>query len=164
MLLNLQRMIIRRGKGIVKGAVTLRNFYPDYKKMILEKNLTLHSYQTYVKVNSRLNELLLEEFVIKNSGTLALPHRCGLIRVKKRKIQLKNKNSLRVDWHLTKQKGKRIFHLNQHTNGFAYHFYWDKSKAIVKNKSQYRFRVARQYARFLTTLLKDPTSRVDYFI
>ena len=86
----------------------------------------------------------------------------GSLRVKKTKMNFTDKNTLRVDWQASKKFNKRIYHLNEHTGGYKYRFYW--SRGIIKNITAYSFIPTRTNSRRLASILKDNNRELDYFM
>ena len=73
-----------------------------------------------------------------------------------------DKNKLKIDWAASKKLGKRIYHLNDHTGGYKYRFYW--TKGIIKNITAYSFIPTRTNTRTLAGILKDKNRELDYFM
>lgn len=100
------------------------------------------------------------EFNIPNLGTLAL---------KKKKIRKfidgKFNKHLSVDWAATLKHGKKIYHLNEHTDGYKYLLYFTQSIKF-KNRNYYRFKIARQNDRYLAKILKNPDiyGKIDAYL
>ena len=126
----------------------------DLKKILVDKSL----YQT---ICDEFNKLIIDEILI-NSEEIRLPYRLGTIRIKKSKMKYEDKNKLKIDWAASKKLGKRIYHLNDHTGGYKYKFYW--TKGIVKNITAYSFIPTRTNTRRLASILKDKNRQLDYFM
>ena len=105
--------------------------------------------------------MLIEEILL-NSEEVRLPYRLGTVRIKKSKMKYDDKNKLKIDWAKSKKLGKRIYHLNDHTGGYNYRFYW--TKGIVKNITAYSFIPTRTNTRRLASILKDKERQLDYFM
>ena len=117
--------------------------------------------QIYRKICDEFNKLLVDEILI-SSEEIRLPYRLGTIRIKKSKMKYDDKNKLKIDWAASKKLGKRIYHLNDHTGGYKYRFYW--TKGIVKNITAYSFIPTRTNTRRLASILKDKNRQLDYFM
>ena len=158
----------KRGLGIYKKDNGTQETYKFYKNQIktickseeeIEKILVDKSlYQT---ICDEFNKLLIDEILI-NSEEVRLPYRLGTLRVKKSKMKYEDKNKLKIDWAASKKLGKRIYHLNDHTGGYKYKFYW--TKGIVKNITAYSFIPTRTNTRRLASILKDKNRQLDYFM
>ena len=118
-------------------------------------------YKYYKDICDEFNKLFIDEILI-SSEEMRLPYRLGTIRVKKSKMKYDDKNKLKIDWAASKKLGKRIYHLNDHTGGYKYRFYW--TKGIVKNITAYSFIPTRTNTRRLASILKDKERELDYFM
>lgn len=61
--------------------------------------------------------------------------------------------SLRWDWKATRETGKPVYLLNEHSNYFKYRFYWQKKDCLLINKGAYQFVACRQNKRDLAQLI-----------
>ena len=134
---------------------TLVDAYKDFDKS--GDNIYNIDKNTYRNICIDFNEMLID-YIISDAGEVTLPCRLGTLRVKK----IKSKNRKMVDWKLTKEYGKLIYHLNMHTDGYYYKWHWKKQHALFSNKSVYSFKPLRKFKRNVAKLLKD--NKVDYFI
>lgn len=109
--------------------------------------------------------------VLYDGLDFTLQNRLGFIRIKKfdNTLKLNDKgeiaNKLRPNWGKTLKKWKElypdvdpkdyknipdkpvIYHLNEHTDGWAFRWYWDKITCNVINQSAYKFEPIRQIKR-----------------
>jgi hypothetical protein len=158
----------KRGLGIYKkdnGSDEAYKYYKEEVKKLCateeEEEAILVDKQIYRKVCDEFNKLFIDEILI-SSEEMRLPYRLGTIRVKKSKMKYDDKNKLKIDWAASKKLGKRIFHLNDHTGGYKYRFYW--TKGVVKNITAYAFIPTRTNTRRLASILKDKERELDYFM
>ena len=149
----------KRGLGVYKKDYGSDDAYKYYKENTIEE-LQVPK-QEYRKICDEFNKLFIDEILI-SSEEMRLPYRLGTIRVKKSKMKYDDKNKLKVDWAASKKIGKRIYHLNDHTGGYKYRFYW--TKGIVKNITAYAFIPTRTNTRRLAQILKDKERQLDYFM
>ena len=101
--------------------------------------------------------------IIEDNLPFKMPCRLGVLRVKKSKMNYKDKNKLKVDWKTSKEANKIVYHLNDHTNGYKFRFWWEK-RGPIKNLSVYSFTPIREYKRLLSSILKDKNRTIDYFM
>jgi hypothetical protein len=158
----------KRGEGVYKkdyGSDECYKYYKDEIKKIAvtEKELDslLVDKKLFRTICDEFNKLLIDEILI-NSEEIRLPYRLGVVRIKKSKMKYDDKNKLKIDWAASKKLGKRIYHLNDHTGGYKYRFYW--TKGIVKNITAYSFIPTRTNTRRLASILKDKNRQLDYFM
>lgn len=71
----------------------------------------------------------------------------GLHRIKKRTPSIQS--TPRIDFNKTKLYGTKIYHLNNHTNGSYFRWYWDKSGIRLKHKTFFRFELTKKHTLFL---------------
>ena len=118
-------------------------------------------YKKYRRVCEEFNKLIIDGILLK-AKEFKMPYRLGTLRILKKEMNYSaGKNKLKIDWKATNENGKVIYHLNDHTDGFNYRWFWSKKTAIVKNKTIYSFQATRTNKRRLAGLLK--TKQVDYF-
>jgi hypothetical protein len=149
----------KRGKGVYKRDYGRSDIYKFYKKNTV-KELQV-DYKTFGSICDDFNKLIIDDILI-NSEEVKLPIRVGFIRIKKTKMNFTDKNTLRVDWKESKKLKKRIYHLNSHTGGYKYRFYW--KKGAIKNITAYSFIPTRTNSRRLASILKDNNRELDYFM
>ncbi len=104
--------------------------------------------------NKEIGQYILEGKEVK------LPSRLGFLRIRKHENK-KNADSLLTDWKLTKEIGKIVKHLNNHTDGFFFRFYWDKKISNAIKQTYYKFYPVRSLKRALAhNIIKH---KMDYF-
>jgi hypothetical protein len=149
----------KRGLGNYKKDHGSDQVYKYYKQKTIPE-LQVDK-QIFREICDEFNKLMIEKILL-NSEEIRLPYRLGALRVKKSKMKYDDKNKLKIDWAASKKLGKRIYHLNDHTGGYKYRFYW--TKGIVKNITAYSFIPTRTNTRTLASILKDKNRQLDYFM
>ena len=149
----------KRGKGNYKKDYGSNEVYKHYTQEVI-KELQVDR-KLFRKICDEFNKLLIDEILI-SSEEIRFPYRLGTIKVKKSKMKYDDKNKLKIDWAASRKLGKRIYHLNDHTGGYKYRFYW--TKGIVKNVTAYSFIPTRTNTRSLASILKDKDRELDYFM
>jgi hypothetical protein len=140
-----------------RKSYTLVDSYKEYRKENPEDSGFSLSKIDYRNICIAFNQRL-SDGIIEQANEFNVPGRLGLIKIKK--FPTRN-NSMRVDWAQTKKYNKKIYHLNMHTDGYYYKWYWSKANAIFKNKSVYSFKPNRTNKRILAKLLKE--NKVEFF-
>lgn len=142
----------KRSKNRIQHPYTLKHIYDSYTASIekgspydVEKKLFIAICEEWFKY--------LADIMIEQSGVVQLHYRLGHLFIAKNKS--KDLNKLATDWITSKTVGKKVYHLNPHTDGFKYRFAWSKQRCIVKNKGLYRFKVCRDNARQLAYAIKN---------
>ena len=149
----------KRGEGNYKKDFGSNDIYMYYKNNTIPELQV--SKKEFRKICDEFNKLIIDEILI-NSEEIRMPYRLGTLRVKKSKMKYDDKNKLKIDWAASRKLGKRIYHLNDHTGGYKYRFYW--TKGIVKNVTAYSFIPTRTNTTTLAGILKDKNRELDYFM
>jgi len=142
----------------MRKSLTLIDSYKDYKANTKQAV----SYGAYRKVCEAFNKAVSNK-ILEEAYEFVLPYRLGTLRIKKRKLNLSYLNGLRVDYKKSKEAGKTVYHLNEHTNGIFYSWWWNKRTSIVKNKTYYKFIPTRVNKRAIKALIDNPNKIIDYF-
>ena len=88
-----------------------------------------------------------------------MPHRLGSLRILKKEMNYSaGKNKLKINWQETNKHKKVVYHLNDHTDGFNYRWFWSKKNAIVKNKTIYSFQATRTNKKKISFFIKRQKS------
>ncbi len=62
--------------------------------------------------------------------------------------------NLAIDWKKTKERGKKIYNFNYHTEGFSFRWMWFKRNARFKNSDLWWFKPTRITSRLLAHYIK----------
>ena len=108
------------------------------------------SYSRFKEIFSALMEAIME--YVLEGYFFKFPYNLGILRIKKRKLTL-NKKMLRVNFAETRKHGKTIYHLNEHSNGYYYKFYWNQG--FISGIRKYTFTPVRKYKRALAKMILE---------
>lgn len=143
----------------------------DYYKFFTKNNPNIEIDRTkFNKVISEFNEILCK-YLIENLE-YNLPFRLGKLEVLKEERELyldektgKVKDTNPPNWKETlklwdsnkeaREKKILIRHNNNHTGGYVFRIYYNKSNAIYKNKKIYFFKPIRSLKRSITKRIND---------
>jgi len=134
-----------------------KHIYEFYKGATV-KGMQL-DYKTFVKVCSEYNKGLMDKVLVE-AKEVKFHVRTGYLRIRKKKTLTK---VLKIDWAMTKLHNIKMFHLNEHRDGFNYRFYWRKTTSNIKNRTLYTFIPCRTAKRTLARILKN-NDEIDYFV
>ena len=153
-----------RSKNRLGNTKTIKDSFIQYNKETKKGSEFDIDYRTYRALCQDFNKAISKD-ILHHSKELKVPYRLGNIRIKKSKMNFSpdKRKYLKVDWKKTKETGIRVYHLNEHTDDFKFRWYWEKSKAIIKNKRSYYFEATRDNKRTLAKLLKSEDINIDYF-
>jgi nucleoid DNA-binding protein len=100
------------------------------------------------------------EYILETGDKAKLPFGFGEFAINKKKrkkvkdIHGKEFVNLPIDWKKTKEKGKRIYNFNFHTEGFFFGWMWFKSTARFKQSQLWYFKPSRNTSRLLSHYLR----------
>lgn len=136
----------------IQNVLTLKHSYLYYIKDISSTSKYNIEAKLYRDICEDFNKLLVES-LINTGNSFTIPYRLGILRIKKRKI---NYNNLKPNFGLyNKSEGKlKNKYLNEHSGGYYCMFYWNKSLAVVRNKTAYCFIPTRHNKRSLASEIK----------
>jgi hypothetical protein len=130
--------------------------YKLYKEYCISNKKEAVSYTKYKKIVLVSNEILSDK--ILNGARVKLPYGLSDVFINKYKQDIKNKEgkiNLPIDWKKTKEYGKKIYHLNKHTDGYTFKWFWAKGDAKFKFKDLWAFKAVRKNTRKINTLVKE---------
>ena len=171
---------MKRGKGKIKvhyGRVDMYKHYIETSDK--EPGTNQVSYSDYCTVLNMFNKGI-SKAIMEDAYEFILPKRLGTIRIKKYKPKVRLDddgklitNNLAVDYKATnelwqnnpeaKKAGKKVFHLNNHSDGYRYIWYYSTYRSNLPNKSLYRFIPTRTNKRELSRLIKDDNFKGNYY-
>ena len=127
----------------------------NYRKAHLKRKNRLNHIQ-FSKVISLFNEKVIDRIIFDNYEFNLIG--LGTLSLRKNKIKKfvdgKVNDKMAIDWAKTRKYGKRVYHLNPHTDGYKYLFDFKPSR-IFKNINYYEFKIARRNSRYLAKILKN---------
>ena len=135
-----------------RKSYTIADYYLSYKDYIEEGTQYDVPYQTFRAIVLDYFKYIRDE-VMLHSKEIKLPCRLGTLQIVKHKPKEYNGKSLRWDWQSTKQLGKPVYYLNQHSSEFKYRFHWKKKDIVIKNRSKYMFVASRANKRELARII-----------
>lgn len=146
-----------RGKNTASNPYTFPDMYKEYIKDKEIGNPYNVTYKEFVDICSEFYKGIVDLMLEKNME-FKLPFRMGKTRVVKKKVNLKHKQA--IDWESTVKYKKKIYHFNEHSNGYSYVFKWYKDGLLFNNYTFYRLVFTRTNKRRLAKLIK---AGYDYY-
>jgi hypothetical protein len=102
-----------------------------------------------------------KEYILETGERAKLPFGFGEFSVnKKKRRKMKGKDgkedfvNLPIDWKKTREKGKRIYNFNFHTEGYFFGWVWFKNTARFRQSNLWYFKASRNTSRLLSHYLK----------
>ena len=139
-------MVLRIRKN--KKSYTIADIYRDYVK----KNDVELNYARYKRIIDEFNKVVKED-ILERSQPFKMPYGLGAICIVKYKPKGYTDKSLSVDYKSSKEEGKRIYHLNEHSNGYKYRLYWSKVPNVFSARYKYQLCMVRENKRHLAQLI-----------
>ena len=127
-----------------KQSVTFRDMY---KTMPIEVD-----YGLYKRILEEMCKVILEH-VLERSEGFKMPLGLGFIQIGKYRPKTLSPESLSVDYKASKKYDKRIYHLNEHSDGYKYRLYWSKIPRTFPNRYKYQLSMVRKNKRRLAQLI-----------
>ena len=101
-----------------------------------------------------------KNYILETGEKARLPFGLGEFSINKKKrrklktVDGKEVVNLPVDWKKTKEKGKRIYNFNYHTEGFFFGWMWFKESTRIRNIDLWYFKPSRATSRLLSHYIK----------
>ena len=131
----------------MKKSYTIRDMYKSYKE--IDENM---DYLRFKRILDQFNTNLLDSLLNASEG-FKMPCRLGFICVVKYKPKSYTNKSLSKDYKLSKELGKTVYHLNEHSDGYKYRLYWSKNKNTFPDIYKYNISFVRANKRKLAQLI-----------
>ncbi len=136
----------------MKNSITFRDIY---------KNIAIDiDYGTYKRILSTMCIVILE-YILNRSEGFKMPYGLGFIQVVKYKPKTLTQKSLSVDYRASKEYNKKIYHLNEHSQGYKFRLYWSKLPKTFPDRYKYQLCFVRQNKRKLAQLIFNKQDYID---
>ena len=126
-----------------------------YRTMSIEVD-----YGLYNRILDEMCNVILEH-VLERSEGFKMPYGLGFIQVGKYKPKQLNAQSLSVDYYASKEYDKKIYHLNEHSDGYKFRLYWSKIPRTFPDRYKYQLSLVRQNKRKLAQLIFNKHDYID---
>ena len=117
-------------------------------------------YSLYKRILDEMCNVILE-YVLNRSEGFKMPYGLGFIQVGKYRLKNLDVHSLSVDSKSSDIYGKRIYHLNEHSDGYKYRLYWSKIPRTFPDRYKYQLGFVRQNKRRLAQLIFNKQDYID---
>ena len=130
-----------------KKSYTIKDMYRAYHKID-----DAVSYVRFKRILDKFNQIILDALLMR-SQLIKMPCGLGYICICKYKPKQMNSKSLSVDYKASAEYGKRIYHLNEHSDGYKYRLYWSKQPRVFPDIYKYNLNLVRTNKRALAQLI-----------
>jgi nucleoid DNA-binding protein len=133
-----------------------REQYEKFRKK--HPNISL-SYDKWRDIVYTFNESF-RNYILESGEKIKFPYGFGEFSINKKKrkkvkvIDGKEYINLAIDWKKSKEKGKRVYNFNYHTDGYFFGWMWFKDKVRLRNSELWFFKPSRITSRLITHYLK----------
>ena len=117
-------------------------------------------YGLYNRILDEMCKIILEH-VLERSEGFKMPYGLGFIQIGKYKPKQLNAQSLSVDYSASKEYNKKIYHLNEHSDGYKFRLYWSKIPRTFPDRYKYQLGFVRQNKRRLAQLIFNKHDYID---
>lgn len=117
-------------------------------------------YELYKNILKEMVDVIVYH-VLCNAEGFKMPLGLGFIQIVKYQPKEFTKNSLSVDYKTSKELDKKIYHLNEHSDGYKYRLYWSKLPRTFADRYKYQLNLVRQNKRKLAQFIFNKQDYID---
>ena len=117
-------------------------------------------YSLYNRILDKMCAIILDH-VLNASECFKMPYGLGFIQVVKYRPKNFNSDSLSVDYKASKEYDKKIYHLNEHSDGYKFRLYWSKLPRTFPDRYKYQLCLVRQNKRKLAQLIFNKNDYIN---
>jgi len=132
--------------------------YNDFCTIHPDIKLTFEEWHSIIYMYSEL----VRDYIIETGRIFKFPKGVGEFTINKRKtpkvktIDGREVITLPINWKRSKEKGKRIYEMNYHTEGYRFSWMWiNKYKSLIPMSGLWKFKAHRKSSRLLAKCLKS---------
>jgi hypothetical protein len=182
-------MFLGRGKNYLEVDYSTPDLFDHYLSGVtpiesLSGGKTRARYEVkstlFTKILRDFNNMVMKNIII-NNFEFEIPYKLGNLSIRKKldKVYLNSNGEIalkyiKVDHHKTqelwasdadaKEKKLKVYHENEHSNGYSFRFYWRKYNAArAKNIIYKAFLPSREHKRFLAKSVKDKSLKLNFY-
>ena len=117
-------------------------------------------YDVYKRILDEMGNVILENILNRSDG-FKMPFGLGYIQIGKYKPKTYTRKSLSVDFKASREIGKTIYHLNEHSNGYKFRLFWSKVPQTFPDRYKYQLCLVRANKRKLAKLIFEKTDYIN---
>lgn len=117
-------------------------------------------YMRFKRILDEFNKVVKED-VLDRSQSFKMPYGLGTICIVKYKPKSYTDKSLSVDYKSSKEEGKKIYHLNEHSRGYKFRLFWSKLPKTFPSRYKYQIQMVRENKRHLAQLIFNNQDYID---
>lgn len=148
----------------------------NYDRFLSEHNLKEEDipYPKYCK-NLEVCNWMYVEYALRTGQKVLLPYGFSSIAVNKKMLKkfkeykdkdgnIKKAINLRPDWKKTKLHGKKIYHTNEHSDGYNFRWIWFIKESKIHLSDLYVFKPCRYASRAINKYVKKTTQYQELYL
>ena len=143
----------------------------NYDRFLKENHLSEKDlpYNKYCK-NLEVCNWMFVEYALRTGSKVLLPYGFGALAVNKKMLKRYKEHdgkkyiNLRVDWKKTKEAGKKIYHTNEHSDGYNFRWLWFNADAKLHLSDLYVFKPCRYASRAINKYLRRPGQYKELYL
>lgn len=139
---------------MTRQSYTITDFYKSYKNYIIPNSPYDIDYTTFRAILSDYFKYIRDE-IMDECKEYKLPCRLGTLQIIKKLPKEFSSKSLCWDWKSTRELGKPVYCLNEHSGYYKYRFFWSKQNCILPYLGKYMFIACRANKRKLAQIIKN---------
>jgi nucleoid DNA-binding protein len=133
----------------------------NYDRFLRENNISEKElpYPKYCK-NLEVCNWMFVEYALRTGQKVQLPHGFGTLAVNKKKLKMYKEHNgkkyinLRTDWKKTREIGKKVYHTNEHSDGYNFRWMWFSEDAKLFLSDLYVFKPGRYVSRAINKYVR----------
>lgn len=131
----------------------------NYKSFCKKHPLVKLTFDEWRNIIYSFNEAF-KNYILETGEKAKLPFGFGEFSINKKKRKKFKKVdgvdviNLPIDWQKSKEKGKRIYNFNYHTEGYFFGWMWFRETARLKHTNLWYFKPTRTTSRLLSHYIK----------
>lgn len=130
-----------------KKSATIIDMYKQYCKTVEKVD-----YRLFHSVLEEFNKIVLDKLLNASEG-FKMPFGLGYVQIVKYKPKTMSPKSLSIDYKASAEYGKKIYHLNEHSDGYKFRLYWSKLPQTFPDRYRYQLSLVRANKRKLAQLI-----------
>ena len=152
---------------VVEYRTASRECYNDFCRLNPTIKLSFEKWREIIYTHNQM----YVDHVLETGQAVKFPYGFGRFSINKKKPKATRKwkdkvyINLPIDWKKTKEHGKKMYHMNAHTNGYKCSWMWFQRDARFADSDIWNFKPCRVISRLVAKYLKrSDKNYVDVYV
>lgn len=133
----------------------------NYDRFCAENPKIKLSFGKWISIIRTCNWMYVQH-ILDTGDILKLPHGFGDLTIVKRKTSIVDENGKRIarlpiDWKRTMEEGVTIYHLNFHSSGWRFKWFWQPKTSKLRQKQVWVLKPSRKASRTMAKYINKDT-------